>query len=568
MTTRKNKENEVIAARQKQWEETTLQPWLKSHGERKKQFTVYRGMVPVKNLYTPLDVEERGADFLRDIGFPGEFPFTRGNDPNVYRRRYWETSQYSGFGSAGETNKRIKDLLSLGLTGIFIAMDLPTQIGYDSDQPLARKEVGKVGVAINSMEDMEKIFEGIRLNSLTSVRTTANAIAPVWMAFLLGVCEKQGIDPNSFHAVTQNDVLKEFACRGTQIFPMKPSLKFTTDVVEFCAKNLPNWSPLQISGEHMIETGARPVEGYAFALSDAIEYYKRVIERGVDIDEIAPQNEFMVSAYGDDFLGDIARFRALRRMWARIMKERFGSKNPDSQKLHMCGFGSGVNLLRQEPLNNIVRITIESLACALGGTDSQNLPSYDEALCTPSAEAARVAMRTQQIVAYETGVADTVDPLAGSYYLEYLTDEFEKQTMAMIARVDKKGGAAAALEEGFYQQVISQGAYQHQKEVESGEKAMVGLNKFQTEEHIPWPAFKGNPEGEEKQKIRLKELKNRRDNRTVLQSLRNLKEEAKKNNNVMLPLVSCAKAYATIGEIFDTLREVWGEFHARSRLIT
>ncbi|MDD4858842.1 MAG: methylmalonyl-CoA mutase family protein [Dehalococcoidales bacterium] len=565
MAGKTSKTKETIEERQKQWE-ASLAKWNKEYGERRKQFTHLQGRVPVKALYTPLDGAERGFDFLRDVGYPGEFPFTRGNETSMYRRQYWEMSQYSGFGSASETNKRIKELFDRGLSGIFIAMDLPTQIGYDSDNTMARKEVGKVGVAISSMEDMERIFEGIDLSKLSSVKTTANAIAPVWMAFMLGVCEKRGINPNSFHVCTQNDILKEFASRGTQIFPLKPSLKFATDLLEYCAKNLPTWSPLQFSGEHMMDMGGRQTDSMAFALSNAIQYYEYVLERGVDIDEIAPKNEILIAGREEDFFGDIAKFRASRRMWARIMKDRFHAKNPESMKLHMCGFGAGAPLLRQEPLNNIVRITLESLACALGGTESQNLPSFDEALCTPSADAARVAMRTQQIIAYESGVADTIDPLAGSFFVEYLTDEFEKETMAMIAKVDKKGGAAAAIEEGFFQQTILQAAYEYQKGVESGDIVRVGLNKFAQESHIPWPAFKGNPEEEENQKKRLKELRARRDNRAVRQTLGDLKVAAKKSENVMPYLIKCAREYATIGEIFDTMREVWGEFHARSQI--
>jgi methylmalonyl-CoA mutase, N-terminal domain len=549
----------------KEWE-ATLEKVVKEKGERRKQFTQLQGAVPVKNLYTPQDMAQK--DYAKDIGYPGEFPFTRGNDVNMYREKYWEFAQYSGFGSAAETNLRLKDLLGKGLNGVFIAMDLPTQVGYDSDSIHARKEVGKVGVAISSMLDMEMIFDGIDLSKLSSVKTTANAIAPVWMAFLLGVCEKRGIDPNSFHVATQNDILKEFACRGTQIFPLRPHLKFTTDLIEYCCKNLPTWSPIQFSGAHMADMGGRQTDCIAFALSNAIQYISSGIERGLTADEIAPKMEILITGREEDFLGDIAKFRATRRMWARILRERFGSKNPEAQKLRMCGFGSGAPLLRQEPLNNIVRVTIESLALALGGVESQNLPSYDEALCTPSADAARVAMRTQQIIAYETGVADTADPLAGSYFLEYLTDEFEKNSMAMIARVDKKGGAANAIEEGFYQQIISQAAYEYQKGVESGDIVRVGLNKFATNEHIPWPSFKGNPAEEEKAKARLAELRNSRDNREVKQTLADLKADARADKNVMPALVKCARAYATIGEIYDSLRDVWGEFHAKAQLIS
>ena len=556
----------AIGEKQGQWEKSNLQEWVKKYGERRKEFHAYQGMVPIKTVYTPIDLEEKGIDFLRDIGYPGEFPYTRGNEPNMYRRKLWEMSQYSGFGSAAETNQRIKDLLSRGLTGIFIALDLPTQIGYDSDHPMARKEVGKTGVAIDSLEDMERIFDGIRLNKLTSVRTTANAIAPIWIALLIGLCEKQGIDPNSFHGATQNDVLKEFAGRGTQIFPINPSLKFTTDAVEFCAKNLPNWSPLQISGEHMVGMGARQIEGVAFALANAIQYLECAIERGVKVDEVASKNEFLVTARGEDFLGDVAKFRAMRRMWARILKERFGAQNPNSLKMNIIGFGSGSCLTHQEPLNNIIRTTIQCLVLALGGVPSINLPSYDEALSLPSPEAARIAIRTQQIVAYETGIADTADPLGGSYYLECLTEEMEKKTMEIIKKIDDLGMAAAAIEKGFYEKLINRGIYEFEKALESGERVRVGVNKFESEELITIRAFKGNPEEEEKQKARLSTLKKKRNNRAVTQSLKHISEKAKANENLVLPILAAVKDYATIGEICDALRDVWGDWKAKPSL--
>jgi len=411
-------DNSELEKKEKEWTEQVLEPWVKAHGERSDKFTASQGMVPVKALYTPVDEERRGFDYLKDLGFPGEYPYTRGLEPNMYRRKFWEMSQYSGFGSSDETNQRIKDLLSRGLSGIFIALDLPTQIGYDSDYPQARREVGKCGVVIDSLEDIERIFAGIPLNKLTSIRTTANAIAPIWIAMLVALCEKQGIDPNSIKGGTQNDILKEFAGRGTQIFPIKHSLQFTTDAVEFCAKNLPNWSPLQVSGEHMASMGAKPIEGVAFALANAIAYLECAMERGVDVDDVARKNEFLMSARGENLFEDVAKFRGIRRMWARILKERLGAKDPMSLRMNIVGFGSGTPLTSQEPMNNIIRTTLQGLALALGGVPSMNLPSYDEALSLPSQEAARLAVKTQQILAYETGIADTADPMGGSYYLE------------------------------------------------------------------------------------------------------------------------------------------------------
>ena len=557
----------AVKEKQEQWQKTALREWVEKHGERRKEFHTYQGMVPVKPVYTPLDLEEGGIDFLRDIGYPGEFPYTRGNEPNMYRRKYWEMSQYSGFGSPAETNRRIKDLLSRGLTGIFIALDLPTQIGYDSDDPMARKEVGKTGVAIDSLEDMERMFEGIPLNKLTSVRTTANTIAPIWIALLVALCEKQGLDPNSIHGVTQNDVLKEFACRGTQIFPIRPSLRFTTDAVEFCVKNLPNWSPLQISGDHIVSMGARNIEGVAFSLADAIQYLECALERGLNVDDVASKNEFLVSARGEAFFDDVAKFRAIRKLWARILKERFNAKNPDSLKMNIIGFGSGVSLTRQEPLNNIIRTTLQCLALAFGGVPSINLPSYDEALSTPSQEAARIALATQQIVAYETGIADTADPLGGSYFLEYLTSEVEKKAMEIIKKIDDLGMAAAAIEKGFYEKLINRGIYDSEREFENGERVKVGVNKFQTPaEVISIKAFRGNPEEEEKQKARLAELRRKRNNRAVTQGLKNIAEKARGNENLVLPILEAVKNYATLGEICNTLREVWGDWKAKPSL--
>jgi methylmalonyl-CoA mutase, N-terminal domain len=558
-----------IAMREKEWTEKALEGWVKKYGERSKEFSASQGMVPVKALYTPMDLENRGVDYLKDIGFPGEYPYTRGNEPNMYRRKFWEMSQYSGFGSSEETNRRIKDLLSRGLSGIFIALDLPTQIGYDSDHPLARKEVGKAGVAIDSLDDIERIFADIPLNKLTSVRTTANAIAPIWISLLVALCEKQGIDPNSFHGATQNDILKEYAGRGTQIFPIKQSLRFTTDAVEFCARNLPNWSPLQISGEHMVGMGARPIEGIAFALANAIQYLECAIERGVNVDDVASKSEFLVSARGENLLEDVAKFRAMRRMWARIVKERFGAKEINSMKMNIIGFGSGSPLTHQEPLNNIIRTTIQCLALAFGGVPSMNLPSYDEALSLPSEEAARIAVRTQQIVAYETGVADTADPLGGSYYLESLTNEIEKQATGIIKKIDDLGKAASAIEQGFYESLINRGIYEHWKDMESGKRIKVGVNKFKmagTEGATTIKAFKGKPEEEDRQVERLKELKRKRNNRAVAQSLKAIAEKARKNDNTVPAILEAVKNYATIGEICDTLREVWGNWTAKPSL--
>ena len=553
-----------IRESQKQWEDGVLRESLERDGEWREKFEIAEGMIAVNRVYTPLDMEERGIDFIKDIGYPGEFPYTRGIEPLMYRKKPWEMSQYSGFGSAAESNKRYKDLIGRGLTGLYIAQDLPSQIGYDSDHPLAHREVGKIGVAIDSLEDVETMLEGIPLEKLTSLRTTANATGPIWIALMLALTEKQGVKPNDFKFVIQNDVLREFAGRGTQIFPIKPSLKFTTDALEFCARNLKTWSPVQVSGEHMRGMGARNIEGLAFTLADGIQYLDSTIARGVDVDDVAPTFEFLLSAWMN-LLEEVAKFRAARKLWATFLKERYGAKNPESFKMKVCAFGAGSPLTRQEPINNIVRITVECLALALGGVyPAINLPSYDEAAQVPAEEAARIALRTQQIIAYETGIVDTVDPLAGSYYVESLVNEIERKVIAIIEEIDKLGGAANAIEEGYYDRLINYGAHKYQKEIDSGERIIVGVNKFRLEEEVPIKAFRGsNPEEEAKQVARVKDLRRRRDNRAVTEKLRALTEAAKKDENLVLPILDAVKEYATIGEICDTLREIWGAWEAR-----
>ena len=551
-----------IEQSQKKWEEECLSKSLKKKGERKEQFKVLEGAYEVKRLYTPVDLEEQGIDYVKDIGFPGKFPYTRGISPTMYRGELWESMQYAGMGTAEDTNKRLKFLMGEGLTGITIALDLPTQIGHDSDHPIARKEVGRVGVAINSLEDMEQLFDGVPLNTLTSVRTTAVCIGPIWAAFMLALCEKQGVNPDDIRVVVQNDPLREIVARGTQIFPAKPSVKFTTDLVEFCARELPNWFPLQIADYHYKQMGAPPVDALAFALCTVIEYIEKAIARGVDIDDIAPQIEWSL-AIETDFLEAIARFRAARKLWAKVIKNRFGAKKPESLQMQNQAYGYGYCLTAQEPINNIVRVTVEALALALSGPQAVALPSYDEARSIPAAEAAKIALRTNQIIAHETGVTNTVDPLGGSYYIEALTDEIEKQVMAVIKKVDEIGGATAAIETGYYDRVITQGAYEYQKAVDNGDRIFIGVNKFQSEEKVPITAFKVDPEAEAKQLARLKELKNRRDNRAVTESLKRIGESAKKDENLVPPLLDAVKNYATIGEICDTLREVWGEWQGK-----
>lgn len=544
------------------WEENELKESLAKNGERKERFTTLEGAYEVKRLYTPLDLEERGIDYGKDIGFPGRFPYTRGIEPNMYRTHLWETAQYAGLGSAEEMNKRLKFLMREGLSGVTIALDLPTQIGIDSDHPLARKEVGKVGVAVDSLEDMEQIFDGVPLNTLTSLRTTGVCIAPIWMAFLLALCEKQGIDPTSFRAVVQNDPLREIVARGTQIFPSKPSVRFTMDLIEYCVKNQPTWYPLQIADYHFKQMGAPPIEAQAFAFCTVIEYLNGALARGLDIDEVAPKIEWSL-AIEMDFLEAIARFRAARKVWAKILKERFKARNPESLKMRNQAYGYGFPLTAQEPINNIIRVTVEALALALSGPQAVALPSYDEARSIPAVEAAKIALRTNQIIAYETGVTDTIDPLGGSYYIESVTHEIEKQVEAIIRKVDELGGAGAAIEKGYFDQVITRGAYKYQKAIESGERVIVTVNKFPQQERVPLKDFKVDPAVEEKQLAKLKKLKMRRDPGAVEAGVTRIKAAAQTEENLFLPILAAVKNYATIGEICNALREVWGEWQGK-----
>ena len=551
--------NESIRAELKQWEHGVLGESLEEPGEREERFDILEGACRLKRLYTPLDLDEREIDYIEGIGFPGEFPYTRGIEPSGYRRRLWETTQYAGLGTATEMNERLKFLMREGLSGINLALDLPTQVGYDSDHPMSRREVGKIGVAVDSLRDMEEIFDGVPLSSLSSVRTVAASIAPIWMALLLALCEKQGVEPSSFRAVVQNDPLREFAARGTQIFPLGPSLKFTTDIVEFCASNLPTWFPLQLSDAHYHQVGAPTIDALAFALSGAAEYFNHAIARGVNIDTVAPRVEWLL-ATGVDFFEGIARLRAARKLWAKMLTERFGAKNPESLKLKNNGYGYGSPLTTQEPINNIIRVTIEALALALGGAQAISLPSYDEGRSIPAAEPAKVALRTQQIVAYETGVADVVDPLAGSYYVECLTDEIEEGVADAVRKIDAMGGAIHAMESGYYDRIITRGAYEDQKAIERMDMIIVGVNKFQSAEKVPIRACKVDPEVEARQIAKLKELKLNRDNRAVSKCLRDLEREARKGSNLVPTILSAVRQYTTIGEICDCLRNVWGEW--------
>jgi len=538
-----------------EWYEGLYKKVTQKYPERKDKFVTGSNM-EVEPLYTPLDVKK--TDYLEKIGFPGQYPFTRGVQPTMYRGRLWTMRQYAGFATAEESNKRYKYLLEQGQTGLSVAFDLPTQIGYDSDHPLAQGEVGKVGVAVDSLQDMEILFDGIPLDKV-STSMTINAPAAILLAMYIAVAEKQGISSDKLKGTIQNDILKEYIARGTYIFPPEPSMRIITDIFEFCSKHVPKWNTISISGYHIREAGATAVQEVAFTLADGIAYVEAAIKAGLDVDEFAPRLSFFFNAH-NDLLEEVAKFRAARRLWARIMKERFKAQNKKSMMLRFHTQTGGSTLTAQQPDNNIVRVTLQALAAVLGGTQSLHTNSRDEALALPTEDSVRIALRTQQIIAYESGVAETVDPLAGSYYVEHLTDMIEQQAMEYIEKIDKLGGAPRAIEKGYIQQEIQDSAYNYQQEVESGERIIVGVNKFKIQETPPKDLLKVDPRVGELQTKKLKRLKESRDNVRLKQTLEALREAAKGQSNLMLPIIECVKSYATLGEICDVLREVFGEY--------
>ncbi|MGC8720902.1 MAG: acyl-CoA mutase large subunit family protein, partial [Thermodesulforhabdaceae bacterium] len=471
---------ENIARSKKEWEEKVLNPTMAKAPERKKVFTTISG-TPVERLYTPLDIAD--LDYERDLGYPGAYPFTRGVQPTMYRGRYWTMRQYAGFGSAVETNRRFKYLLEQGQTGLSVAFDLPTQSGYDSDHPLAVGEVGKVGVAIDSIEDMKVLFDGIPLDKVTT-SMTINAPATVLLAMYLAIAEEQGVPFDKVGGTVQNDILKEYTVRGQYIFPPEPSMRLTVDLIEYCYKHVPRWNSISISGYHIREAGATAAQEVAFTLADGIAYVQACIDRGLDVDKFAPRLSFFFNAFTNVF-EEVAKFRAARRCWARIMKERFGAKDPRSMMLRYHVQTGGVTLTAQQPLNNIVRVALQAFAAAVGGCQSLHTNSYDEALCLPTEQAVTVALRTQQIIAEESGATDTIDPMAGSYYVEAMTNKIEEEVERYLKKIDEMGGTLAAIEQGFIQKEIQESAYRFQKEIESGERVYVGVNKYIMDEPPP-----------------------------------------------------------------------------------
>lgn len=531
----------------------SLSAALAKRPERKKEFATDSGLT-VDPVYTPLSLA--GLNYLEDLGLPGEYPFTRGVQSNMYRGRLWTMRQYAGFGSAAETNSRFKYLLQQGQTGLSVAFDLPTQIGYDSDHPLAAGEVGKVGVAIDSLADMETLFDGIPLDRV-STSMTINAPAAVLLAMYIAVAEKQGVAPARLNGTIQNDILKEYVARGTYIFPPAPSMRLITDVFSYCSRELPNWNTISISGYHIREAGSTAAQEIAFTLANGIAYVEAALGCGLAVDQFAPRLSFFFNAHLN-FFEEVAKFRAARRLWARIMRERFGAQDPRSCSLRFHTQTAGCTLTAQQPDTNIMRVAFQALSAVLGGTQSLHTNSRDEALALPSEQSVLIALRTQQVIAYETGVADTVDPLGGSYFVESLTDRLEQKAREYIEKIDALGGAPAAIE--YMQREIHQAAYRYQKEIESGEKTVVGLNKFTMPEVPVRGLLRVDPAVQERETAKLAQLRLSRDNSAVAGALGSLREAARGEENLMPGFIACARAYCTLGEICGVLREVFGEY--------
>jgi methylmalonyl-CoA mutase N-terminal domain/subunit len=544
-----------IREEQERWEKTTLNKVLTKAKEREAVFKT-TSQIEMERLYTPFDTDD--TDYCHDLGFPGEYPFTRGVQPTMYRGRFWTMRQYAGFATAEETNKRYKYLLENGQTGLSVAFDLPTQIGYDSDHSLAEGEVGKVGVAIDTLKDMEILFDGIPLDKV-STSMTINSTAAILLAMYIAVAEKQGIKAEVLQGTIQNDILKEYAARGTHIFPPLPSMRIITDIFAYCKDHIPRWNTISISGYHIREAGSSAVQELAFTLADGIAYVEAAIQAGLDVDSFASRLSFFFNSH-NNFLEEIAKFRAARRLWAKIMKERFKAKKEESCMLRFHTQTAGCTLTAQQPDNNVVRVAFQALAAVLGGTQSLHTNSRDEAFALPSEDSVRIALRTQQIIAYESGIADVVDPLGGSYALEVLTNEIEKKAMEYIEKIDSMGGAIKAIEAGYIQQEIGESAYQYQREIEAKKRIIVGVNQFQVEEDPLQNILRISPEVEKYQREKLSIIKKERDQGKVKEALVVLKKTAQGTENLLPPVLDAVRSYASLGEIADTLREVFGEY--------
>ncbi len=539
------------------WKESTLKKSLEKFKERKERFETSSG-IEVPRVPVP---EGEDKDYEEKLGFPGEYPFTRGVQPTMYRTRFWTMRQYAGFSTAEDSNKRYRYLLGQGQTGLSVAFDLPTQIGYDADDPIAAGEVGKVGVSISSIKDMEQLFDQIPLDKV-STSMTINAPAGVLLAMYIAVAKRQGADVRALRGTIQNDILKEYVARGTYIFPPEPSMRLITDIFQYCAKDVPNWNTISISGYHIREAGSTAVQEVAFTLANGIAYVETALKAGLNVDEFAGQLSFFFNAH-NNFLEEVAKFRAARRLWAKIMRERFKAQKPSSWQLRFHTQTAGSTLTAQQPENNVVRVTVQALSAVLGGTQSLHTNSMDEALWLPTEKAVRVALRTQQIIAHESGVADSVDPLAGSYLIEYLTDEIEKGAQDYIAKIDEMGGALQSIEKGFMQNEIQNAAYAAQQAIERGERVVVGVNQFTVEESLTLERLKVDPAIELGQRERLKKLRESRNRELVNGLLGRLVDAAKGTENLMPLFIECVENDITLGEICNTLRCEWGEYVAQ-----
>jgi methylmalonyl-CoA mutase N-terminal domain/subunit len=537
-----------------EWSENTLGPVKKRFGERRDSFESDSGL-EIDTTYSPEDVA--GFDYNSRTGYPGEYPYTRGVQPNMYRGRLWTMRQYSGYASPEESNRRYRYLLDEGQTGLSVAFDLPTQTGYDSDHPLAAGEVGRAGVPISSLLDMETLFDGIPLDKV-STSMTINSTASILLALYIAVAKKQGVDPKALNGTIQNDILKEYIARGTHIYPPAPSMRLVTDVFRYCREHVPRWNTISISGYHMREAGATAIQELAFTFSNAIAYVDAAVGVSLDVDDFANRLSFFFVAQSNLF-EEAAKFRAARRMWAKIMRERFGAKNPRSWMLRFHTQTAGVTLTAQQPDNNVIRTTVQALSAVLGGTQSLHVNSRDEALSLPTEESVQISLRTQQILAHESGVTETVDPLAGSYYVESLTDRLETAAFEYIQEIDRMGGAVSALESGYQTREIHESAFKHQREVESGDRVVVGVNKYRTDEPPIGKLQQIDPKETARQVERVKRIRSQRDESETQATLERLKRVASGSDNTVPAILDCVEAYATVGEIADVFRGIFGE---------
>ncbi len=547
---------EKILIERKKWEEDVLSKYIQK-GERKDSFETPSG-IPLKHVFGPEDIE--AFNYLTDLGYPGKPPFTRGVYPNMYRGRIWTMRQYAGFADAKKTNERFKYLISQGQKGLSIAFDLPTQMGFNSDNQICLGEVGRVGVTVNSLEDFEKVFEGIPLDKV-STSMTINAPASILLAMYIAVGEQQGVKPEQLTGTVQNDILKEYVARGTYIFPPNPSLRLVADVIEYCSQHLPKFNTISISGYHMREAGCNAIQEIAFTLADGISYVEEVIKRGIDIDDFASRLSFFFTTH-NYFFEEIAKLRAARKLWASIMKDRFHAKKEDSLKLRFHTQTAGVSLTAQQPNVNIIRVTLQALAAILGGTQSLHTCGADEALAIPTEDSVRLSLRTQQVIAYESGVTDVVDPLGGSYYIESLTSQLVEKIIDYIEKIDKMGGMPKAIEQAFIQREILNNAYRDQKEIDEGKSNVVGINLFCTEEEYKINTFKHDKDEESRIIHSLDVLKKKRNETVVKKKLEKLREIARSSENIMPVMIETVKSYATIEEICNILREEFGEYKA------